>query len=158
MAEVLLSVGTRVFVAADKPTTYAATGTGSFASLPYTEVGEVTNLGEFGGSAQVTQHVPLKTGIIAKRKGSIDYGTAALQIGRLPGDAGQAILKAGFDGTSAYDVHSFKIVAVDGQAAYFTGVIGSYVTSYGDANTVTAVSCNVELDNKVLEATVTPLV
>ena len=152
MAEVLLSVGTHVYVSASKPTLYAATGTGSFASLSYTEIGEVTNLGEFGGSAQVTQHVPLQTGIVAKRKGSIDYGTAALQIGRLAGDAGQAILKAGFDGATAYDVHSFKVVDASGEVSYFTGLIGSFTKVYNDANTVTGVNCNVELDNKVLVA------
>lgn len=144
---VKLSVGTAISIAASEPATYDDTG---FSALSFTEIGEVTSLGEFGGTAQITQHIPLKTGIVAKRKGSIDYGTAALQIGRLVGDAGQDLLKAGFDGAAAYDVHSFKIEDVDGNISYFTGLVGSFTTIFNDANTVTGVGCNLELDNKVV--------
>lgn len=148
-ANVKLSVGTVVSVAAAVPATYDATG---FAALTFTAIGEVTNLGEFGGSAQITQHIPLATGIVAKRKGSIDYGTMAMQIGKDIVDAGQVLLKAGFDGAAAYDVHSFKITDVDGNIAYFTGLVGSFTKVFNDANTVAGVNCNVELDNKVIDA------
>jgi hypothetical protein len=152
MSDIKLSVGTVVAVSASTPATYTEAG---FGALTFTDVGEVTNLGEFGGTAQITQHIPLATGIVAKRKGSIDYGTAALQIGKLIGDAGQVILKDGFDGDEAYSVHSFEITDEAGNIAYFTGLIGSFTTVYNDANTVTAVNCNVELDNKVIEVAAT---
>lgn len=147
MSDVLLSVGTSLFVSAASPATYDTAG---FAALSYTEVGEVESLGEFGGSAQITPFTPLATGIVKKRKGSINYGTASASIGRLASDAGQAILKDGFDGANKYVVHSFKVVNSDGAIAYFTGMISSFVTVTNDANNVTKVNCNIELDNKVI--------
>lgn len=147
MSDVRLSVGTRVYAFAGQPPTYDIAG---FNGLAWTEIGEVTDLGEFGGTAQITEFTPLATGVIKKLKGSINYGTAALSIGRLSGDAGQALLKDGFDGTNAYVSHAFRVVSEDGQIAYFTGMISSFVTATGEANTVTAVSSNIELDNRVI--------
>jgi len=147
MADVTLSVGTQLYVSVAEPATYDAAG---FALLTWTEVGEVESLGEYGGTASITNFVPLATGIVKKRKGSIDYGTIAAAIGRLTGDAGQALLKAGFDGADKYTVHSFKILNADTKVAYFTGVVGSFTSSVNDSNSVTMVNCNIELDNAVL--------
>jgi hypothetical protein len=143
---VSLSVGTRIYVAADHPATYTIAG---FEALDFTEVGEVVNMGEFGGEAQISQHIGLDGGVVVKRKGSKDYGTMALQIGKDHTDAGQEILKAGFDGANAYDVHSFKITE-SGEVAYFTGLVGSFTLVKNDANTVTALGCNIELDDRVI--------
>lgn len=147
MSDIALSVGTRVYVDATTPATYTIAG---FEALDWTEVGEVESLGEFGGTATVTPFIPLATGITKKRKGSIDYGTAAMTVGRILNEAGQLLLKDGFDGSAAYDVHSFKVVSEDGQTAYFTGMVSSFTTQYNDANAVTRIACNIELDNKVL--------
>lgn len=149
MSDIRLSVETKLYVSQSLPATYTLAG---FGALSFTEVGDVSSLGEFGGSAQITQFIPLATGIVNKRKGSIDYGTAAATIGRVAGDAGQGILKEGFDGTNAYDAHSFKVVGGDGSLVFFTGMIGSFTRNIGDANTVTGVSCNIELDNKVISS------
>lgn len=145
--DIKLSVGTKVHVSANVPATYDMAG---FGNLNFTEIGEVENLGEFGGTAEVTNFIPLATGIVKKRKGSIDYGEAAMQIGQLAGNAGQAILKEGFDGANRNQVHSFKVEDQDGRIAYFTGVISSFVSVYNDANAVTMVNCNVNLDNRVI--------
>lgn len=147
MPDVALSVGTQIFVVAAEPATYDTAG---FAALSYTEVGEVENLGEFGGTSSITNFTPLATGVVKKRKGSIDYGTITASIGRLVGDAGQGVLKLGFDGAAKYTVHSFKIVSSDGAIAYFTGVISSFTKSVNDANSVNMVNCNIELDNTVI--------
>lgn len=142
-----LSVGTTVSVVSGAPATYDAAG---FALLTFIPIGEIESLGEFGGTATVTDFIPLASGIVAKRKGSIDYGEASMEIGLLSGDLGQAALKAGFDGANRNAVHSFEIEDQDGNLTYFTGVISSFVTQYNDANAVTKVACTVNLDNKVL--------
>lgn len=147
MPDISLSVGTQFFVSAAEPATYDTAG---FGALSWTEVGEVESLGEFGGTASITNFTPLSTGVVKKRKGSIDYGTVAAAIGRLVGNTGQAILKAGFDGASKYVVHSFKVVTSAGEIAYFTGIVGSFTKAVNDSNAVTMVNCNVELDNTVL--------
>lgn len=147
MARIQLAVGTRVYVSAGEPATYDTTG---FNALSYTEVGKIESIGEYGGSAEVSSFTPLNDGIVDKLKGSIDYGSAALSIGRLTGDVGQGILKDGFDGNNRDTVHSFKIINSDGATAFFTGLISSFVTVQDGANNVIMVNCNVELNNKVL--------
>lgn len=147
-ADVIQSVGTQVYVSAAVPATYDSAG---FGALSWTEVGEVESLGEYGGSAQISQFVPLATGTVKKRKGSLDYGTSSMVIGKTT-DAGLAIMKSGFDGANKHLIHSFRIVESDGSIGYYTAVIGSYVYSMGDANTVTRINTNVELTGNVVEA------
>jgi len=147
-ADVIQSVGTQVYVSAAEPATYNSAG---FGALSWTEVGEVESLGEYGGSAQISQFIPLATGTVKKRKGSLDYGTASMVIGKTT-DSGLAAMKSGFDGANKDVIHSFKIVESDGSIGYFTAVIASYVYSLGDANTITRINCNVDLTNKVVEA------
>lgn len=144
-----LAVGTTIEASASEPATYDSAG---FAALSFTPIGDVESIGEFGGSAEVSTFVPLDTGTVKKKKGSIDYGTINLSIGRLDGDAGQDLLKAGFDGAQRNTVHSFKVTNNDGTIAYFTGLITSFTRQVNDANAVFRVMCNVELDNSVVEA------
>ena len=87
------------------------------------------------------------TGTVKKRKGSLDYGTASMVVGKTT-DSGLAAMKSGFDGANKDVVHSFKVVESDSSIGYFTAVISSYVFSLGDANTITRINCNVDLTNK----------
>ena len=73
-------------------------------------------------------------------------------IGKIIGEAGQLLLKAGFDGVAKNTVHSVKILNSDGAIAYFTCLVGSYKFSTGDANQVLKISSSFELDNGVIEA------
>jgi hypothetical protein len=147
MSDISLSVGSKLYVSAAAPGTYNFTG---FEALVWTEVGEVETLGEFGGTATITPFIPLATGITKKRKGSIDYGTITSTVGKISAQQGQALLKQGFDGSNAYVIHSFKVEAEDGKVAYFTGVVASFTFNVGDANNVTRVGVNIDLDNRVL--------
>ena len=145
-----ISVGTKVYLSAAEPATYTKAG---FDALTWKEVGEVESVGDFGGSATVTTFTPLGTGVVRKRKGSIDYGQLSLVCGRLTADDGQALAKAGFDGANKDKVHSCKIAlpAVDGKTLYFTGVISSFTTQVNDANSVAKVTINFDLDGAVIE-------
>lgn len=151
MADIRLSVGTAFYISTTLPATYDEAGFDAISN--WIEVGEVETIGEFGGEATITPFIPLKTGVVKKRKGSIDYGTATVSIGRLVGDTGQAALKAAFDGANAYDVHAFKVVDDDNEA-FFTGLVGSFTTVRDDADSVTRINCNIELDNKVIDVAV----
>lgn len=142
-----LSSGTTVSVSAASPATYNVAGYGA---LTYTAVGEVESVGEFGGTATVTQFTPLGTGVVKKYKGSIDYGQMAMVVGRLLSDDGQEALKAGFDGANRYIEHSFKIVDSDGSIIYFTGMVASFSNQVNDANSVTKVSVNIDINNPVI--------
>ena len=141
-----LSVGTKIYTKNAAPGTYDENVTTGFPSLAWTEVGEVESIGEFGGTATVTQFTPLASGVVKKFKGSNDYGQMAMVVGRLLSDAGQVILLAGFDGAKRYTSHSFKVESADGSVIYFTGKVASFSNQVNDANSVTKVSVNVDLD------------
>jgi hypothetical protein len=143
-----ISLGTTIGVVVGEPATYNEAG---FDALVFAEVGEVTSIGEYGGSAQINTNIPLKTGVVNKRAGSYDYGDAAMTITRDSGDSGQTALKDGFDGTNKGDVHSFEVTFPDGSKQYFTGVISSFTTNISDANSWIQASCNIAITNQVID-------
>lgn len=144
--EVVISVGATLGIVSGEPATYDSVG---FAALTYTTVGEVTDIPEFGGSAQVVEHTPLDTGIVSKLVGSINYGSSQVNLA-VVSDAGQDAVKSGFDGANARTTHSVHINHPDVGDIYFTAKITSDVINLGDANTVTSGSFTLELTNKVL--------
>lgn len=152
MSDVTTSLGTVFSTVLGAPATYDDTG---FAALTYVEVGEVADIGEFGGEGEVLTFTPIKTGIVNKLIGSIDYGSISVQLGKIFGDSGQDILKAGFDGAAKGKTHSFKVEYIDGGIEYFTGISTSFTSNVGSASSVRMGACNVALNNQVI--TVAPV-
>lgn len=146
-----ISVGTTFGIVDGAPAVYAGTGTGAFPGLTYVTVGEVTEVPEFGGSATVTEHIPLASGVIDKLVGSINYGSITVPMASVWDDVGQLKVKAGFDGTDARKVHSVKIHSAEVGTAYFTAKISGVQYTPGDANAVYNNSVTLELTNKVIE-------
>lgn len=146
---VITSLGTVLSAVLGSPATYDDAG---FDALSFTDIGEVADLGEFGGEGEVLTHTPIATGIVNKLIGSIDYGTMAIQMGRFIGDAGQTVLKDGFDGANKGATHSFKVLYNDGAIDYFTGVVTSFASAVGSASSVRNASSNIALNNKVIES------
>lgn len=141
-ANVILSVGTVISASATQP---AAETSAGYEALTYTVIGEITDIGESGGTATITTFTPVASGVVNKRKGSIDYGTMSLAIAKDAADAGQILLKAGFDGATRNTVHSFLVAEPDsGDEAYFMGSISSFTSVRGDANAVISHNCNIE--------------
>lgn len=141
------SIGTILSVSHAEPATYTLAG---FSALSYTEVGEVITIPEVGGTANIITREPLKTGVIDKRPGSIDYGSTDIAITKDLTDAGQALLKAGFDGVNKGDVHSFKIYNATVGTIYFTGIIASDVVNPGSTSDFFSGTVKVELNNKLV--------
>lgn len=139
---ITISVGTEMHVVADQPSTYDKAG---FEALTYTEVGEVGSIPAFGGEAQISDFTPIKTGVVNKRKGSINYGSSSVTIANVFSDAGQIALKSGFDGQNRNTVHSFKLVNPDIGAMYFTAMVSSYQYNVGDSNQITQAEVTLEL-------------
>jgi len=148
MSNVFTSSGTTYAISAGEPATYDQAG---FAALTFTDVAEVTDMGEYGASFEVVSHNPLAARRTVKRKGTVNDGAMSLQLGRDPSDAGQAILIAGVDGAGIDVVHSHKVTLQDGTIQYFTGQIYSYTTNVGSANQIVSAAATVELDNKIIE-------
>lgn len=145
--EVDISVGTILSIAVGAPATYDTAG---FAAKTYTEVGEITEIPPFGGSGTVTENIPLKTGVVGKNIGSINYGSMEIPFAKVD-DAGQAAVSAAFDGANGRSTHSFKIVDPNGDAIYFTGKVSANTLNFGDANAVYMGSFTVELTNQPIQ-------
>ena len=144
------SLGTVLSVKLGVPTTYDTAGFDTFFTTGGLEVGEIADLGEFGGESEIITHTPVKTGIVNKIIGPTDYGTISAQMARVWGDDGQDALKSGFDGTNRGLVHGFKVAYVDGAIEYFTGKITSFTSNVGSASAVRNAGVSVAIDNKVL--------
>ncbi len=147
MSNVFTTLGTQLAVAVGAPATEDQPG---YSALSYTDVAEVGDLGEFGGTREVVTFTPVDTGIVAKRPGSIDYGEMTLQIARDATDAGQTILQDALDGAEAGNIHSFRLTDRNNDVIYFAGIVSSFTYNAGSANTIFGGNVTVNLTNKPL--------
>lgn len=144
-SQVFTSAGTTIAVSATAPATYDQSG---FAALTFTDIGEISDAGEFGREYNLVTFNPLADRRTVKRKGSYNDGSMAMTLGRVPSDAGQAILIAGLDSDDSY---SFEVTLQDGTVQYFSGQIMSYTTNVGSVDQITTASVTLEIDNDIIE-------
>ena len=142
------SAGTKLFISASAPATYNSTG---FAALTWTEIGEVSEMGEFGRQYNLVTFNTLGDRRTVKRKGSYNDGTIACQMARVPDDAGQTILTTAVNSDNSY---SIKIKLQDGTVFYTTAQVMSYTTNIGNVDQITSATVNLEIDNDILEVAV----
>lgn len=145
---VLTSTGTLFSVSAAEPATQTVAGYGA---LTFTQVGEITDLGEYGANAQVVTHEPLETGVVEKFKGFIDFGSMSVGLGRDADDAGQAILSTGVTGANKNLNHSFKVTYQDGSIDYFQARIFSYTKNPGASNSIVSSTAQIEINTAIVE-------
>ena len=119
-----------------------------FQAVSYTPIAEVTDIGEFGKTYNLVTHSPLSTRQIIKRKGSYNNGTIALQMAYAPGDPGQALLTTA---VSSDISQSYRVTLQDGQNYYFTGQAMRRPVQVGGVDSITASTCNVEIDSEIFE-------
>lgn len=145
-SDVRTSAGSTLMVYAGKPVNYAVDG---FKQLQFTEVGEITDLGEFGREYTQVSHSPLKNRGVIKRKGSYNEGSITLPMARDAKDAGQAILTAAAKSDASY---SYCIRLQDGTRFFFTAQCMSFKTAVGGVDSITGKSAQLEIDGEILEA------
>ncbi len=98
-------------------------------------VAGVTDFGEFGGEATVSQTTHVEDGIVRKFQGSINYGTMTVQINHIFDDAGQAALQSAFEDTAPYNIQlQLNDGAVSGTRWDFKAIVSSFKINFGDAN------------------------
>lgn len=136
MPGVSTTIGVRIHVSAGLPATLDATGYGA---LTFTEVGEVTSLGDRGGSAEDVSYTPLATGVTVHLKGARDLAELPIEAILDSGDAGQALMQTAFESP---DLHSFKLVLPDGAIDYFQARVFSAAKAAGDASALLRVTYN----------------
>lgn len=141
------STGITFSVVQGAPATVDAAG---FAALTFVEVGEVTDLPEYGPTTEVVTHQPLKTGITEKYAGFTDNGSLAVGLGQDASDAGQVILRASQELANKGTAYSFKTEFPDGTIDYYSGGLFSYTTNPGAANSIVASTAQVEINSVIV--------
>lgn len=148
MAEVFKSgIGATISVVVGAPATYDETG---FAALTFAEVGETISIGAYGGTAEVLTQTPIKSGVIKKAIGSINYGSSAIQYGLIT-DSGQTALNDGFDGANKGLIHSVEVAYVDGTKRYYTALITSYEYQEISSSSLVNGASTFEINNSIVE-------
>ena len=151
--DIFSSVGTTLSVVDSAPDTFDTAG---FQALTYSLVGEATEIPAFGAEAALATHTPLATGIVNKRRGSINYGSVTVPLALSASDAGQAILEAAGRADAGVDSQvSVEIKLADGVTTlYATAQVMSFKTNVGNSDAIAMAEVTLELDSKVLVATV----
>lgn len=144
-SDVRTSAGSKLLVCASLPTEYTAA---AFQALNWTEVAEITDLGEFGREYNQVTHSPLSSRRILKRKGSFNEGSMTVPMARDATDAGQILMTAA---SLSDDSYSFCIELQDGSRFYFSAQCMSYKTNVGGVDSITGRTAQLEVDNAILE-------
>jgi len=141
------SLGTKFFIVQGEPDTFDDVG---YAALTYELVGEVGNIGTFGGTREMPTFTPIDTGVVEPVAGSIDYGSLSGDIAHDATNAGQDVLRSGLDGPNATLKHSVKLEDPTGAILYSTGVVSEFQYNPGSANSIYGGSFAVRLGKKLL--------
>jgi hypothetical protein len=145
-SDVRTSAGSKLLVCAALPAAYTIA---AFQALPWVEVAEITDLGEFGREYNQVTHSPLSSRRIVKRKGSFNEGSMTVPMARAASDEGQALMSAA---SLSDDSYSYCIELQDGSRFYFSAQCMSYKTNVGGVDSITARTAQLEVDNAILEA------
>lgn len=145
MSSAETSAGTLFSISAGLPATYNAAG---FGALVFTEVGEITDYGEFGRKYNLVKHNPVATRKTVKRKGSYDSGSMTIPMALSNSDAGQVIMKAAAASDASY---SICIELKDGYKFYFTVQVMQFLITIGGVDSITQATAQLELDDDVIE-------
>jgi hypothetical protein len=144
------AAGSKLYIGGSNATADAAD---LAAETSWTEVGEVTNIPEFGLSYDKIEHKPLSKRAVYKFKGSFDGGSVQIDMADAPTDAGQAAMLAALDDDGSYN---FKVEFHDAPAGAsavpttikFMGKVFSYRTNVGTTNGIIAARSMIEIDDK----------
>lgn len=133
--------GAVLAISASLPATYNAAGYGATAMV-YTAIGQVENYGDHGVVAAVVTFTPVDTAVVAKVKGSKDYGSMTVVLGCLPSDAGQDIVQLAAESQNRY---SLKITYPDTSKHYMDVLVSEFVDMGGAVNDVHKIRAKFEI-------------
>jgi len=137
-------IGGFLSVSAATPATFDADG---YAALTWTEVGEASEIPEFGAAYSAVTFTSLKTGIEDKFHGALNYGSITIPLGYDSADAGQIILLAAL---ASKDEISFRETRSDGTVRYIMGKVMSFPRGQS-VGSVNMASCNIEFTRADVE-------
>lgn len=126
---------------------YAA-GDDLSAVVSWTEVADLTDIGDFGDEAEAITYEVIGDGRTRKLKGTRNAGTFDVTVARKAGDPGQDAMKIAEMANSPV---SLKVVLEDGTEFMFAGLVMSAKRTLGGANDVIKVTYAIEITTEVDE-------
>lgn len=120
MTDVVAATGTTVGLSSTLPTTYDDNVTTGYASLTFTDIGEIIDVGEIAKAFAVINHQTVGRAYPEKIKDTYDIANISLTLGRVSTNAGQVLLQTALAASASY---SFEVVLPSGDTAAFTGKI-----------------------------------
>ncbi len=124
--------GATLAISANLPATYDVAGY-SASAMVFTDVGQIEDHGSHGVKGNIVEFTPVDTAVVAKMKGSKNYGTKSIVIGSIPNDAGQVIMKAASESNNHYSV---KVTYPDGEQHYLDVIVADYEYVNGTVDSV----------------------
>jgi len=137
-------VGGFLSVSAATPATFGSTG---YADLTWTDVGGASEIPEFGAAYSAVTFTLLKTGIVDKLHGELNYGSITIPLAYDSADAGQIILLAAL---ASKDEISFRETRSDGTVRYTMCRVISFPRGQS-VGSVNMASCNIEFTRADVE-------
>jgi len=137
-------IGGFLSVSADTPATFGSTG---YAALSWIDVGGASEVPEFGATYSAVTFTPLKTGIVDKLHGELNYGSITIPLAYDSADAGQIILLAAL---ASKNEISFRETRSDGTVRYTMGRVISFPRGQS-VGSVNMANCNIEFTRADVE-------
>ncbi len=137
----MTSAGTTLGISSGSPATFNEVGFEALA--PYTDIGEVTDIGgDIGRVYNLVTHNPIGSRATQKFKGSYNSGSVTLSLAMDRTDAGQILAKTARNSDADY---SFCLTFQDGSITYFRGKVMSFPVNPGSVDSITAASITIEI-------------
>lgn len=131
--------GTTIGIVLAPPATFDVVG---YAALSFINIGEVTDIPDFGREFELITHKPISSRGTVKKKGGFNEGSIDLKLGLNTDDAGQVLLKAAALSDADY---SFKITCPTGDVYYFRALTLSFKVSVGSSGSIITGTTKLEL-------------
>ena len=133
------AAGTKLGICASAPATFNAVG---YNALTFVNIGEITDLGEFGREYNLITHNPIDTRATKKLKGSYNEGQASLTVALDTKDTGQNLAKTASESDADY---YFKVVMQNGDKYFYPAKVVSFKRSVGSVDNVVSATINLEI-------------
>lgn len=138
--DIITASGTRVYIG-DAVTSTEADSLAEFQGLsPWTEIGLIESLGEFGDASSDVSFAAIGDGRMRHAKGARDAGSMTITVAHTPEDQGQAAIEVA-EGTN--NNYAFKVVVPDAPTGawsdtiiYFRGLVRSKRKNIGSNDNV----------------------
>lgn len=155
MADLLSTAGMKLYIGGTQARKSTPHVEGDFTGETWVLIDGWQQVGSYGDSAQVITTSLVNTSRDVKQKGTSNAGSMENTFAWIPDDAGQLALKAAAAPTNKSN-YAFKVEHSDTEGNttpsidYFIGLVTSFSSSGGDANTVRSISAQIEINSNIV--------